>query len=473
MEKMRPSGDSAENDGYFIFRSRNKLPSGSFKPFKYGVAPNHNTNNNNNMASWNSLPVELCLQIVDNLDLDNTRAFSTVDQRTHTVCVPLLFRHIKLDQLDAFVQQVPSAYCRHIQHLDIAVNNGSVPHLISILKAAPRLSQLVLRLNGAIGHEVIPFFGNLACLGHLTIRNCADEIASPLSERLVTSIAATVPRLRYLHLERVSRSTLHSPELIGKFPHVPLVKGDEDIPDHPILGSALSLPSLLSIPTLRQLIIRDTHLGDPLWATAPVHCRLEVLDLGSCVHEAPTPNRLAIERIMSAVGPSLSAFSLPTALASPPRTPLPCLRALHISPFVPPDEVADTITTLAASPIEALSVQCFGDDLADACSALETFLALRAERGPAFFGKLARIDVAVAADDVYSSTYERGSEHDKAAQRLQEFCKNLHLTSCVPVPSCKPKTDRGRSNSCAFFFFFFGDSDLLLLFSVVHRLSYR
>ncbi|KAJ7054341.1 hypothetical protein C8F01DRAFT_487579 [Mycena amicta] len=400
------------------------------------------------MAGWSTLPTELRLAIVANLDVSEARTFSAVDQAAYAVCVPVLFRHIKLeDRLDDFVKNVPRAYCRHIQHLDVAIT-GPVGALTAILTAAPRLSHLVLRLHGPIDYSIIPALADAACLRHLTIRNTAQEIVAPLSERLVVSMAASVPELQFLQLERISRSTLHAQELVAKYPFVPLVTGDEDVPDHPVLGSALNLPSLLSIRSLRQLTIRDTHLGDPLWATTPVLCRLEVLDLGSCVHEPTTPNRLAIERIMSAVGPSLSSFSLPTALAAPPRTPLPRLRALHISPFVPPDQVVDTVAALAESPIEALSVQCFADDVADACGALEAFLALRSARGPAFFGKLERIDVAVAGE----SDALLDPEHDKAAARLQDFCRNLHLTSHVSNNKPKPRIagDRVRSNSCAF-----------------------
>jgi hypothetical protein len=261
------------------------------------------------------------------------------------------------------------------------------------------------------------------------------------------AIAASVPDLRYLSLDRVSRSTLHASDLVGKYyPFVPLVRGDDDIPDHPVLGSELSLPSLLSISSLRQLTIRDTHLGDPRWATAPVACRLEMLDLGACSHEPDAPNRLATERIMTAVGPSLDSFSLATALSpdSPTKTPLPRLRRLHISPFFPVGEVVDTMAALAGSPIEALSVQCFADDVADACGALQAFLSMRVARGPQFYEKLATIDVSVAGAD---GDGEDAEERAQATKRLQDFCRDLRLTSVVTKPRW---SDRVRSNSCAF-----------------------
>jgi hypothetical protein len=267
---------------------------------------------------------------------------------------------------------------------------------------------------------------------------------------LVVSIAATIPDLCCLSLERVSRSTVHAPELVGKYPYVPMVRGDEDILDHPVLGSELSLPSLLSIPTLQQLTIRDTHLGDPRWATAPVACRLQVLDLGNCDHEPESFNRLCIERIMSAVGPTLSTFSLATAVSAPiftkpTDTPLRRLRRLHISPFFPISSVVDTMATLAGSPIERLSLQCFPDDIVDACGALEEFLTLRVARGPAFYEKLAAIDVSVAGSDTDAADTDRAV----ATKRLQDFCRDLQLASKV-AKAPRAKADRLRSNSCAF-----------------------
>ncbi|KAJ7151094.1 hypothetical protein C8R46DRAFT_1358012 [Mycena filopes] len=418
-------------------------------------------------TSWHTLPTEMKLAVVDNLDVTDARVFSTVDQRTYAACVPLLFRDVKLNNhtdLVRFLQNVPRAYCRHIEMLDVGTEGAPRAHadaFISLLLASPRLSQLTMRLHGSIHKSVISCFGFLGNLRHLTIRNCAEEEILPLSERLVVSIAATVPDLRYLSLDRISRSTVHAPELVGKYSLVPLVCGDEDIPDHSVLGSELSLPSLLSIPSLRQLTIRDTHLGDPRWSSAPVACRLEVLDLGSCMHESADPNRLAIERIMSAVGPSLSSFSLATALsppspgsespfAKPLSTPLPRLRRLHISPFFPVDEVVDTMAALAGSPIEALSVQCFADDVADACGALEAFLSMRVARGPAFYEKLARIDVSVAgADGDVDADMDTEEDRERATKRLQDFCRDLRLASRVAKP--KPRVgDRLRSNSCAF-----------------------
>jgi hypothetical protein len=252
----------------------------------------------------------------------------------------------------------------------------------------------------------------------------------------VVSIAATVPALEQLSLDNISRSKMHAPDLDGVYPVVPLVFGDEDIPDHSALGSELSLPSLLCIPSLRKLIIRDTHLGDERWAMTPVACRLEVLDLGGCRHETEDFNRVCTERIMAAVGPTVDEFSLATTVcdavfAEPSVTPLQRLRKLHISPFFPLDSVVDTMTNLAGSPIESLSMQCFEDDIVDACSALQDFLSVRVERGPQFYEKLARIDVSVTTNDESSANATNAEERIEATTRLQDFCKDLSLASAV------------------------------------------
>lgn len=271
------------------------------------------------------------------------------------------------------------------------------------------------------------------------------------SERLVVSIAASTPNIEHLHLERVSRSLLHASDLVGVYPYVPLVTGDDDIPDHPLLGSELYLPSLLRIPTLTELIIRDTHLGDSRWATTPIACRLKVLDVGSCCHENEDSNRVCTERIMAAVGRTIDEFSLTTSVsdsifAKPSATPLQQLRKLHISPFFPVDSVVDTMSNLAGSPIESLSMQCYEDDVVDVCTALEEFLTLRVERGSAFYDKLSRIDVTVTAgddDDAQSVDIEASAERAAATKRLQDFCRDLRLASRVGAKEAMTKRVAG------------------------------
>lgn len=244
---------------------------------------------------------------------------------------------------------------------------------------------------------------------------------------------------------------MHAPELEGVFPCVPLASDDEDIPAHPTLGAELALPSLLRIPTLRKLTIRDTHLGHDAWTTIPVLCRLQVLDIGSCYHEDDGFNTRCTERIMAAVGPTVDEFSLTAAVSDAVfseagATPLQRLRKLHITPFFPVDSVVETMATLAGSPVESVSVQCFEEDVVDVCTALEEFLAIRVARGPEFYHRLKQINVKVTAGadddeedgDISMPSDEEREERIQATKRLQAFCRDLSLNSIVDKSVPKP-----------------------------------
>ena len=271
------------------------------------------------------------------------------------------------------------------------------------------------------------------------------------SERLVVAIVAATRNVEQLSLERITRSRVHAPELEGVYPCPPLAANDEDIPDDPLLGSELSLPSLLRIPTLRTLTIRDTHLGHAGWTTIPVACRLQVLDIGSCYHGDEDFNTRCTERIMAAVGPTVDEFSLTAAVSDTvfserSGTPLQRLRKLHITPFFPVDSVVETMSNLAGSPVEKISVQCFEEDVVDVCNALEEFLTLRVERGPEFYNRLQGIDVTVTAeDDVHVVSDAETEERVAAARRLQEFCRDLCLSSVVD----KKTNFKNVGNACA------------------------
>lgn len=252
---------------------------------------------------------------------------------------------------------------------------------------------------------------------------------------------------------------MHAPELVGAYPFVPVVSGDGDIPPHAVLGSDLSLPSLLRLPTLKRLRIRDTHLGDPKWSVTPVCCSLEFLDLGSCCHETPDYNRVCTERIVGNVGHTVDEFSLNTAISAetfsfekPKETPLKKLRKLHITPLFPVENVVDTLATLSGSPVEELSVRCHEDDVIDMCSALEGFLSMRVERGEtAFYEHLAQIDVTTVTD-IYEDaapldddsfrnpSISLPAENALAVKRLQEFCQDLRVSAQTPLATTTCET---------------------------------
>lgn len=286
---------------------------------------------------------------------------------------------------------------------------------------------------------------------------------------MVVSIAASLPRLVQLSLDRIARSISHAPELVGVRPYVPIVKGDHDIPDHPLLGSELRLPSLLRIPTLKKLRIRDTHLGDPMWSCTPVCCSLEVLDLGSCSLESFEFNRICTERIMGNVGHTVDECALNTALttqtfeyAQHEQKPLKKLRKIHLTPLFPVENVVDTLTTLSASPVETLSVQCHEDDIEDMCSALEDFLSLRVERGDKGFYEHLNEIIVDAVSDIYDyfvpafeterrSTKPLSAENAEAVKRVQDFCRDLRHAR--DSPACRPAcgTDMATREKAAFY----------------------
>lgn len=43
-------------------------------------------------SQWHALPTEMKLAVVDNLDLNDVKVLSNVDQRTYQICVPATFK---------------------------------------------------------------------------------------------------------------------------------------------------------------------------------------------------------------------------------------------------------------------------------------------------------------------------------------------------------------------------------------------
>lgn len=261
------------------------------------------------------------------------------------------------------------------------------------------------------------------------------------SERLVVSIALAVPQLQELTLDSITRSQIHAPDLFGAI--VPTVIGDCDIDDHPIVGSALSLPSLLQIPTLQQLCINDTHLGDPRWENATCLAPLSVLDLASCCQVSPEVGRAHVEVIVRSVARAspVNRLAIATGLEQTEfqhsSTPLKSLRHLELTSFFPIDGIVDTLSTLSGSPIETVAVQCFNEDIEDLSESLETFLNERVERGlDQFHQHLKNLFITLVPLEGYEETaglssaqlYEMLEEGQRdAIKKLDEFCSDLGL----------------------------------------------
>lgn len=403
-------------------------------------------------CSWNTLPTELKLHTIGFLEPESAKTFSVVDRETYTLCVPTLFRNVTLNSheaLSSFIQHVPKPYYHHIRCLSICPRqslsrSSSIDQtgaLINVLSWAARVESLSLHFIGSPAKTIIPLFRNLRDLRSLHMSNCGDENLQPLSERLVVSIALEIQKLQELTLDRVTRSRIHAPDLLGT--SVPTVIGDADIEDHPDVGSALSLPSLLRIPTLQQLCIRDTHLGDRLWESTHCTARLSVLDLGSCCHVSPEVGRTHVEAIVKNVAKEspVNRLALASGLGQPesqhPTTPLGSLRHLELTSFFPIDGIVDTLVTLSSSPIETVAAQCFNDDIEDLCESLETFLNERVERGPdRFHQQLKRLFISLVPLEGDEETarlssaqlYEMLEQGQlDAIKNLQDFCGDLGL----------------------------------------------
>ena len=258
---------------------------------------------------------------------------------------------------------------------------------------------------------------------------------------MVVSIALAIPQLQELTLDRIVRSQIHAPDLLGAL--IPTVVGDNDIEDHPIVGSALALPSLLQIPTLQQLRIRDTHLGDRRWESATCLAPLSVLDLGSCCYVSPEVGRTHVEAIVRNVARAspVNRLSIASGLEQTEfqhsTTPLKSLRHLELTSFFPIDGIVDTLSTLSGSPIETVAVQCFNDDVEDLCESLETFLNKRVERGQdQFHQQLKKVFITLVPLEGDEETvglssaqlYEMLEEERRdAIKKLEDFCRDLGL----------------------------------------------
>lgn len=218
-------------------------------------------------------------------------------------------------------------------------------------------------------------------------------------------------------MSRITRSAIHVDPCDVPC-GVPIVTNDFDVPPHPLLGSDLALPSLLRLPSLRTLEIRDTWLGCDskieLDQPAP---SLHKLVLTGSMYSDTESEALACTAWLRAC-PSLASLELGTTLASLPEL-LPRVSHVHINASrVLPDDLSSTLDALKSCSVESISIayeqqrhmtsqdvplkteddfarECALDDLQDWSTAIQAFLLARSDQE---WSALARVDVSLRHD---------------------------------------------------------------------------
>lgn len=229
---------------------------------------------------------------------------------------------------------------------------------------------------------------------------------------------------------------MHAPELLARYPFVPLVVGDEDIEPHPVLGPDLSLPSLLRIPTLERLQLSETHLGDRLWGTTPSSSNLRVLDLGAYSLSDPESNMMCTERIINNLARSspIRELFVSTPLQDEMfknvfSTPLRSLEHVHLTPLLPADRIVETLFTLSGSPVHTISVEGYEEDGLEVCYALEDFLTLVLQRPDVtFYQGLKMMNLNFVPVDPSHPT----SEHSESLGRVMTLLEKMGLSGEMP-----------------------------------------
>ena len=177
------------------------------------------------------------------------------------------------------------------------------------------------------------------------------------------SLAASLPSLTHLTLSRITRSVLH----VGTctLPGVPLILNDYDVPSHPILGDNLCLPSLLKLPNLKSLDLKDVWIDcDENMNVQERRGQLEHISLSGSMYRDVELESKACLAWIRACGPSLRSFKTGILLAEPQSSI--CLRNDSMS--VKDESVLSPLPILTNFDVDAERVAL--DDLVSTLSAL-------------------------------------------------------------------------------------------------------
>jgi hypothetical protein len=200
------------------------------------------------------------------------------------------------------------------------------------------------------------------------------------------ALSLALPNLKSLSISRVVARALPCPvdtwrTLHETRSHTTTDHTVPDTDDGPCPATAATLPSLLSIPSLRHLAIHNTFLGNPLFASPdlPVQCQLESLEIGAFENASPTENARWGTHILQRAGSHLRNLVLSSGITNSAeqqqRLSLPSLERVRLTPIFSPSHLPSTLRALAAASnasgcLRHINVECLAVDLEDVCEEL-------------------------------------------------------------------------------------------------------
>jgi len=203
------------------------------------------------------------------------------------------------------------------------------------------------------------------------------------SERTVVGISLALPNLKSLSITRIARALPRPIDTWHRSSHHAPPPNDtrtcttdtDDSGDDVRGARPATLPSLLSIPTLRHLGIHNTPLGDPLFASTDldVRCQLETIEIGAFESASPTENARWATHILLRAGSHLRGAALGSAvLCTAERLSLPALERVRLTPLFSPCHLPSTLRVLASASgsLRHIHVECLTVDLEDVCDEL-------------------------------------------------------------------------------------------------------
>ncbi|KAG1763334.1 hypothetical protein EDD22DRAFT_846515 [Suillus occidentalis] len=368
--------------------------------------------------TWNHLPTELHLAVARFLPPQDTRALSRTSRSSYTLLLPRIFSDVSISSrsaLQSFVMHVPARYGALIRRLSVCTKPGEralvqevdcTEHLVAILATCSYLRSLSLSLAASLNASAItPVFATLTAVQKFEIGCWGQEETAPVSERIAVSLAASLPSLTHLTMSRITRSALHVDNCFP--PGVPLVLNDHDVPSHPILGEELCIPSLLKLPTLKSLDLRDVWIDcDENMRVQGKLAQLECVSISGSMYRDGEVESKACLAWLRACGPVLRSFKTGIPLGeSQPSTrpgkewmameddsitsPLPILTHLNVdAERVALDDLLPMLNVLTACEIKRITIvnaamcaaqdaftrECASDEFEDWQDAIEQFL---------------------------------------------------------------------------------------------------